>query len=308
MPREVAAYTPAFVLTIGTQLVTGPVELMFDIALERHFRIFTIERRGVIWDSRCVPPLETPVEAHAMFYFVLDGSIVWRTPKEQRFDGPTAFLLHEEAMEGASKARSTTLRSWGEPFRALELRVRSTVVRLGRDQPPTPIELADRVWSAVRVYIAAARAHNDHDARVRLAKDVLKALQDEGLILTDLASTITEDDYLRQRAWNGLVPYVRKAAFGATLGELASTADVSLKQVSRQMDKLLTFFRLAPMQWRPLSRRYRLRVAILLLSNPTLAIAEVARVAGYSSAEALTHAFYSEGVPAPTELRAAILG
>jgi hypothetical protein len=39
--------------------------------------------------------------------------------------------------------------------------------------------------------------------------------------------------------------------------------------------------------------------------SPTLD--ELARIAGYSSAEALTHALYAEGLPAPTELRARVL-
>ena len=73
------------------------------------------------------------------------------------------------------------------------------------------------------------------------------------------------------------------------------------------MDKVLATFRLAPMKWRGVTKRFRLRIAILLVSNPELAIGEVAAVAGYSSAEALTHAFYAEGLPAPTDLRDAIL-
>jgi transcriptional regulator GlxA family with amidase domain len=51
-----------------------------------------------------------------------------------------------------------------------------------------------------------------------------------------------------------------------------------------------------------------LKVAVMLLSSEEVAIAEVARRCGYSSAEALAHALTTEGLPPPNELRRRIVG
>ena len=59
--------------------------------------------------------------------------------------------------------------------------------------------------------------------------------------------------------------------------------------------------------FRELVRRFRLRLSVLLLSNPDLAVAEVARRVGYSGTEAFCHALTAEGLPSPREIRASLL-
>jgi transcriptional regulator GlxA family with amidase domain len=54
------------------------------------------------------------------------------------------------------------------------------------------------------------------------------------------------------------------------------------------------------------SRRLRLKMAVIMLSAKDATVAEVARVVGYGSADAMARAFRDAELPAPSEVREAL--
>ncbi|MBL8744622.1 MAG: helix-turn-helix transcriptional regulator [Myxococcales bacterium] len=91
-----------------------------------------------------------------------------------------------------------------------------------------------------------------------------------------------------------------------SLDELALASGLSLRQLARDVDALTGSVGLGG-GWRALTRRMRLKLAVLCLSAEGATIAQVAKAAGYSSHDAMGRAFRDAGLPSPSEVRAALV-
>ena len=103
-------------LSAVASLTRGPVELAVGIAFDRRFRLFAINRRGLVFDTRFAPAVPGSTEG-VIVYLLLEGELRWSDG--QALVGPALFLMRERDFEGdaGGRAGGRTFRSWGEPYR-----------------------------------------------------------------------------------------------------------------------------------------------------------------------------------------------
>lgn len=102
------------------------------------------------------------------------------------------------------------------------------------------------------------------------------------------------------RAIAAQVADLRSAASALSFGEHAG---MSPRQLQRVLASHFERYRMNAVNWRDMRNRYRIHIAITLLSVPELPIATIAREVGYASPAALARAFADLGLPTPGEMR-----
>lgn len=290
------------------RIETGPVELVVGMAFERRFRLFAIDRRGLTFDTRYAPAIDGASGA-VIVYLLLEGTLCWGDGA--RAVGPALFLMHERDFEGARGTRERFFRSWGTPFRCVELRIapEHCSVPLSQGRAMLPLGDADDLLAAGRLYLHASHAKKGQRLVASLAARYLDELHHRGIIASPLSSTIVVDEGLRGVLWEALRPAVERFGATAKQDDLVTRVGWSPRRVHRELLRLAAIHGVSWIgNWRDVVMRYRVRVAVMLLSNPALSVGEIASSVGYSSVEALAHAFATSGLPAPTVVRRAIMG
>lgn len=94
---------------------------------------------------------------------------------------------------------------------------------------------------------------------------------------------------------------LRVAANAPSLGEVAG---LSPRQLQRVLSDFCKRYRMNAASWRDMRNRYRVQLAMFLLSIPSLPVAVVAGEVGYASPTALARALANAGMPSPRVLRA----
>lgn len=89
----------------------------------------------------------------------------------------------------------------------------------------------------------------------------------------------------------------------ATTLHLGDTASLSPRQLQRVVTDFNARYGINARNWRDVRNRWRVQIAVVLLSVESMPIESIAREVGYGSASALSRAFASVGFPAPGELR-----
>jgi len=286
--------------------VHEPVELTVGLAFERRFRLFAVSRRGLTFDTRFAPPIAS-TSTKVMLYLILEGRVI--LDGVRAFEGPAMLVMRESHFEGAQGARTCWLTSTGTPFSTVELRVDPADCALAPDLEGGPVHVPleedlDPMVAAARLYLHASHSKAGRSRTSALAASYLELLRARGLLATDLAATITHDEGARELVWSALRPSIER--FGSTSHQagVASALGWTTQRFQREIARLASAFGITWLgRWRDVSHRYRVRVAVLLLSAPSLSVTDVARVAGYSSVEALAHALEDFGLPSATELR-----
>ncbi|MBS2014733.1 MAG: hypothetical protein JST00_17730 [Deltaproteobacteria bacterium] len=276
-----------------------PVEFAMSAAFERQFRLFGIVRRGLKFDTRFAPPASGASNAMIVF-LLLDGNLRWSDGRE--LEGPSLFLLPETEYEGANGVRTRHFRAWGEPFCSVDLRLDRR--HCAEERSHVPI---DALVRAGRSYLHASQSAKGQTLIADLAAAYLRELRAHGVVTTDLAATMTRDEGLRGVVWEALRPVI--AGFGGSKQEeLTSKIGWGRHRLQRTLTRMAMEHGAAWMGgWRDIAFRYRVRVAALLLSNPSLTVSDVASAVGYTSVEALAHAFEASGLPPATEVREQLL-
>lgn len=294
-------------LSAVASLTRGPVELTVGMAFDRRFRLFAIDRRGLVFDTRFAPAVPGSTDG-VIVYLLLEGELRWSDG--QTVVGPALFLMRERDFEGDAGGRGRTFRSWGEPYRTVELRLRPADCAIALGDAPPIIELEgadDPILAAGRLYLHASHAKKGRTLVADLAADYLRRLRDRGLLAVDLASTITHDEGMRGALWEALRPSVEAFGASAKQEDIVSRVGWGARRVQRELIRMVIAHGVDWLGgWRQVTVRYRVRVAVMLLSNPALSVGEIADALGYTSVEALAHAFEACGLPAATEVRRAI--
>ena len=291
------------------RLRMGPVALEYDVGLHRRLRIAAERREGTIWDTRLATPNAGTSERVAIL-ILLSGSITWHGEDGWAIVAPAAFLASANQVEGAGGRWLHTFRSEGSPFSTVEVQVaRALVCAFDR---PTPLGLAPVVVTAARAHAAlvhgqAAGAHELREGREQTTRALLHAIHVEEVLTVDLATELEPMTMTDQALWSVLAPLVEDFEILPSLDGTGAKAGLSARQLTRRLEGFLARLELPWGGWREVTRGYRLKVAVMLLSSEELPIADVARRCGYSSAEALAHALTTEGLPAPSELRRRLL-
>jgi transcriptional regulator GlxA family with amidase domain len=108
--------------------------------------------------------------------------------------------------------------------------------------------------------------------------------------------------------WQAIASAVSNLDVGATMAIVALATGVSERQARRDLQTTLERLRLPYGGFRDAAKRFRLRLALVLLSAPGASIGEVARAVGYRHGEALANAFAEVGLPPPGRVRLVLLG
>jgi AraC-like DNA-binding protein len=114
----------------------------------------------------------------------------------------------------------------------------------------------------------------------------------------------SEQDLAIARAITAQIADLRGAANAFSFGEHAR---LSPRQLQRVLGRYFERYRMNATNWRDMRNRYRIHIAIALLSVHELPLATVADEVGYASPEALARAFALLGLPPPLRLREELL-
>lgn len=312
-PRSGIALTPVGVVTTSGMLSTvarfgrGPVEFAAGIAFERKFRLHAIDRRGLVFDTRFAPAI-AGASRGVILYLLLDGTLRWADGQE--VSAPSLFLMPERDFEGHEGTRTRHFRSWGAPFRSIELRVAREHCHLASPNPQV-IDLAspdDPIVSAGRTYLHASHAKRGQTVVADLAAAYLEELSARGVLATKLSETIVRDEGAIGLLWEGMRPLIDGFGGGLKQDDVMSRVGWGARRLQRELSNATTALGLDWFGgWREVTLRYRVRFAALLLSNPALSVGEIATAVGYASVEALAHAFEACQLPSATEIRRALV-
>jgi AraC-like DNA-binding protein len=279
--------------------------LQTTMFIERRFRAAFVMRDRLMYDTKYAPPsLRSNSFVH--FYLNLQGTIevLGKPPITAR----QAWILAETEFERVT-ADALTFRSYGEPTVIFELRVpeRDVLAPVGIRQGSYP--LSDELWAiAQRMHDTFVAKPDDSETQLQtMVFEFLERLRDEKIIASDLvASSVRKEPEQYVRLWNAVRPLLANYNTSASLREVAQNANVSLRQLGRDLKDLTRTFGLFGDGFRDAARVLRLRIAVMLLSAPGSTASDVADVVGYGSLDAMGRAFRDAKMPPPSTVLAAV--
>ena len=222
------------------------------------------------------------------------------------FEGPAAFLLSEQHLEGAHGLRSATFRAYGSPFAAIEMHLAEADVLSHRAEPPSKLEVDDASWAAVARVIGLAQEASKETRDLEAAVgDLLRKLAETRSIAAHVPES-ARSPVRFERLWRAVRPLAERFALTATMNEVGAVADVSPRQLDRYLQDFFKTFTMVGGGWRAATVHLRIKLAVMFLSAEGVSVTEVARAVGYGSSDAMARAFRDAGLSAPKTLREAL--
>ena len=169
----------------------GNTRLAYHLALGPGFRLISVEREGLSYDSSLAPASHAPSTGCLVLYVVLEGGFC----PSHRFVatlGPSAWLVHEDHIDGALGHRPHSLLTFGQRFRSITLHIDAQHCRVAREPHGAPQELvlAPGLREACEHY--AQQVHRVDGATWRdEARLLLQAIVDAGWIDADVMRTLS---------------------------------------------------------------------------------------------------------------------
>ncbi|MDX2089269.1 MAG: AraC family transcriptional regulator [Kofleriaceae bacterium] len=285
-------------LVASSVAVLAESRLTTAVFIERRFRLYSAWRERLLFDTAHAAGPRKPTNAVTLL-FILDGRAQVRGELPRA--APTAFVLDETEYERI-KPGALTLRTWGEPYVSFELRVPRVEVMPGVPVglKHGPLALSETTWqTGFRLADAIAL----QDLSPEPLRAFLAALEQEGLVVRGLSTSIQREEAHIDRLWGALAPYYQKQATATTLLHVKKVLGLSLRQLQRDMTELIRTFELFGDGFRETQKVLRLRAALLWASSPEATLAEIAEHVGYSSVDAMTRAFRDAKLSPPSMLR-----
>ena len=87
----------------------GSGALRWAILLGPEFRMSIVQRRGLVVDTRFIPPSAQAASTNPCLYLLLDGT--WRTSTGASFASPQALVVSGALLNGARGERQLTYRA-----------------------------------------------------------------------------------------------------------------------------------------------------------------------------------------------------
>src|SRR5512132_3643702 len=190
-------------LTGRGQTRFGTATIRSTVLFERRFWAYIVDREGLVYDTRLVAGAPNR-SSNTVIYVLLHGTFEVFAPVAQRFEGPAAFLLDEEQLEGENGRRSFLFRASGSPFTAIDPRLRNGDMRYRASERPALFDLDARAWEAAH---RVGRLHaTKPGTEALLTADLLDGLARSGVIPPGIASRDAEDedDDRFVRLWSAL--------------------------------------------------------------------------------------------------------
>lgn len=257
-------------------------------------------RHRIAMDTRFIPGSEAARRDAVCLYLLIAGNFTIHDGAS--FEGPCAFLLTEAQLEGADGRRELTFRSEGRPLMAIELHLRAADLRVRPGAAPVPITLSEQTIDAARR--AADLARHDDASLTAAMHALLARLVDDDLLERSAAEGASRPiPSAFARLWQGVRPMVERLYLSPTVQEVSAVSGVSERQVDRYVKQFVSVFGLMGVGWRPVTRHLRLKLSVMLLSAEGASIAEVARIVGYGSPDAMARAFRDASLAPPSEVQ-----
>lgn len=262
------------------------------LAFAQEIFVAVIEREGLTFHSRFFPPVLDEAQT-ASIICLAEGSWSADAPAVT-LEAPSCFVFREDAAPLLASSR----RAEGEPYRAIEIHV-------PRDRLVLP--LSDDVLSisaseALRPYVSAVFA-----ATNAMLPDATLALLDQlvshGVVHQDVASQARHVDERFRELWEAFRPVVEAMYLSPTVKELSGSISMTPRDFDRELRAFIETIPAIGPSWRSLMRRWRVKLALLLLSAKGATVEDVARAAGYGSSTAMGRAFRDVGMLAPSEIQ-----
>jgi AraC-like DNA-binding protein len=256
----------------------------------------TVRRSGLVLDTRFVSAAVEPQPPRTCVYLLLSG--VFAVHGQPPFRGPTAFVISDEQLEGASGTRPLTFEATGQPYSAIELHLGAEDVTVHASAAPAELTLDAETWQAATA--VAGLAEPDQSFQRDMAT-LLGRVASSGLVVPSTAAHVLDEPSKPfALLWRAVRPMIERFYLTPTLQEVGDAAGVSLRQVDRYMRDFVTSFALVGRGWRHTTRHVRLKLAVMLLSADGASVAEVASAVGYLSSDAMSRAFRDAGLPTPS--------
>jgi AraC-like DNA-binding protein len=262
-----------------------------------------------VYDTRYAPASSAPPCHRRVFYLVLDGEFHSHAEAEAT-PGPTVWTASEDDIEGSLGRRRHTFRTTGEPYIAVAVHLRSGSPAYEADltAPPRRLDAPPLVFERARRYADCVFRERSRARWAQEAAPLIAAMVSAGWVTEEAAQTIPPVSRLSARIWDAIFVLFDRAEPSPAMTELAELARMSTRSANRAMQIWAGDYALPAEGFRNFARRWRLKLAVLLLSSLDYSIADVARTVGYGHAEALANALAAEGLPAPRRLREILRG
>jgi AraC-like DNA-binding protein len=284
----------------GTLELRG-AKLRWGVGFTARLWFLAVWRSGLAIDTRFIPPGRGAAKKSTCLYHLIRG--VWEThpPAAASFDGPSAFLLAREHLDGGNGTRSLTYRAAGEPYASIE--VHGSIDDLGTaGSPPVPVALDARAWQSAEQVVALGL--DDDQALAARLSELVDRLRELGLVSADAHEAMTRPPSLVFRAlWRAFRPLVESFSTSATLRDVSTATGLSERQASRNVESFFGRFAFPGKGWRPVLRVVRLKLAVLLLSAEHATVGDVADAVGYKSVTAMAKAFRDAKLAPPSEIQ-----
>jgi AraC-like DNA-binding protein len=291
----------------GTWLLSTPI-------FARGLWANVVQRSGLTLDTRWVPADRHGPRPGVCLYLLLQGRFAasgagpdvaaGAKGAAPQHVGPVALVLTEEHLDGAGGARPLTLRLEGEPFVACELHFDADDVTFSTGKEPCVVALHPDVWGAASRLAAAGRA-GDRSAIAGALRALLVVLGRAGHVAPRVVDAV-DSPLPFEALWRAVVPLAESFALSPTVDEVGSFASLSNRHMARQLRSFFDAFLMVGGGFRPTLVHYRVKAAVLFLSAREARVGDVAKLVGYGSAEAMSHAFRDAGLPSPSAVRAAL--
>jgi AraC-like DNA-binding protein len=270
--------------------------------VDRQFGVYVLQFDGITFDNRFLPTSWQPDPRWHLAVFVTRGAF---TVGGERFERGEGFSAATETL-APRVSPEMVVRSCEPSSAVVALRLRppffleehrASLRRL----PPGVRELPWLELSAAaeepargegRVETTFTRVLDGlRDARVldEAAPSPLSPSSAPGRVVSRIASTI--------------FPTLSALATRPTMIDLMARTQLTERQLLRNLVRVQEDFELLDRGWRAAILRWRVTAGALLLSSRDISLAEVARLAGYSSTKAMARAFSDAGLPPPGEVR-----
>jgi AraC-like DNA-binding protein len=259
-----------------------------------------IERRGLVFDTRFIPPSSAPPSDKPALYVLLDGELF--EGDRRTATGPTALLVSDAQLDGANGVRSWSYRGIGEPCLVLQLHLDPDETSLRPGASPEPILLDEATWCPARRLSGAIADDEAHLTRAFI--DFVRALERQSIVTPAfVGSALRPTPAAFQLLWKGIGPMIERLQLRPTVKEVSAVTGATSREVDRFARAFVSSFGFVGGSWREASRFWRLKLAVLFLSAEGASVAEIARAVGYGSTDAMGRAFRDAGLPAPSAIQ-----
>lgn len=271
----------------------GQSAVRSSLLFERAVRGTVVHREALAFDTRFAAAATGKLEPVGHLFMMLAGRFV--SDRGEVMHGPVAFMLGDDEWERRGKT-TRTFRTDGATVDVVQLRIARDHIRVPIGLDAGALTLSPTTWNGVAALLArepdaAALAH------------LLDALTADRIIVA--TPVVTEEPERFRRLWGAMAPLFQEHGATTSLKQLASSLDMSMRQVGRDAKELSAAFGIGG-GYRESLLVLRMRLAVLLLSAPGASVADVAKAVGYGSPIALARAFRDAKLPAPSAVQDAV--